>query len=304
MNSWHSYGSIYNFGHSAVANLLMEPVLVEEKVDGSQFSFGRFGDTIRVKSKGKEFPIDAPEKMFSLAVETVKSLDLRDGWTYRAEYLQKPKHNVLAYSRIPEKHLILFDIAIGEEQYIQSWEEKADEAKRLGLEIVPKIHYGMVDSMEVFKSLLNRISILGGQKIEGVVIKNYNRFGPDKKILMGKYVSEEFKEIHQGEWRKNNPTRGDVIQELILNYKTPARYNKAIQHLREAGLLENDPKDIGKLIKEVQADIKKECKEEIMEKLYKYAWPQIERAVVGGLPQYYKDLLVKQQFENLEDASK
>jgi hypothetical protein len=40
MSSWHSYSSIYALGHKALAELFMEPVLIEEKVDGSQFSFG------------------------------------------------------------------------------------------------------------------------------------------------------------------------------------------------------------------------------------------------------------------------
>lgn len=40
MESWHSYPSIYNLGHRYIADLLTVPVIVEEKIDGSQFSFG------------------------------------------------------------------------------------------------------------------------------------------------------------------------------------------------------------------------------------------------------------------------
>jgi len=40
----NSYPSIYNLGHHAIATLLDAPVLVEEKVDGSQFSFEAFRD--------------------------------------------------------------------------------------------------------------------------------------------------------------------------------------------------------------------------------------------------------------------
>lgn len=42
MESWTSYPKIWNVGHAAVATMFDHPVLVEEKVDGSQFSFGRF----------------------------------------------------------------------------------------------------------------------------------------------------------------------------------------------------------------------------------------------------------------------
>ena len=54
--SWHSYPSIYALGHRYLEELLLDPVLVEEKVDGSQFSFGVFehpeGPELRCKSKG------------------------------------------------------------------------------------------------------------------------------------------------------------------------------------------------------------------------------------------------------------
>ena len=40
MSSWNSYPSIFNLGHKAIQNLLTVDVNVEEKVDGSQFSFG------------------------------------------------------------------------------------------------------------------------------------------------------------------------------------------------------------------------------------------------------------------------
>ena len=43
--SWHSYPQIYNLGHKAIAGIFDDDVLIEEKIDGSQFSFGR-GDAL------------------------------------------------------------------------------------------------------------------------------------------------------------------------------------------------------------------------------------------------------------------
>jgi hypothetical protein len=166
----------------------------------------------------------------------------------------------------------------------------------LGLEIVPLVYKGKIDNIDSLMSLLDKTSILGGQKIEGIVIKNYHRFGADKKVLMGKLVSEAFKEVHKGAWRESNPTKSDIIQSLIVSYRTPARWNKAIQHLKESGKLDESPKDIGSLIKEVQNDVKTECKEEIMDALFSYAWPQIQRGIVTGLPDWYKEELAKSQF--------
>lgn len=297
MSSWGSYPSIFNLGHRYVADLLLDPVLVEEKVDGSQFSFGVIDGELRCRSKGAEINIDAPEQMFSKAIGYVKSKhdDLHPGWTYRGEYLQKPKHNALVYDRVPNNHIIIFDINIAEEAYL-SYDAKRIEAERIGLEVVPILWNGKIDAIEHFKVLLDRTSYLGGQKIEGVVVKNYSRFGPDKKVLLGKYVSEAFKEVHKGEWRAANPTTGDIITNLINELKTPARWDKAIHHLRDAGVLEDSPKDIGLLMKEIPNDIQKEEEEYIKQKLFEYAWPQIRRGTTAGVPEYYKQLLLAKQF--------
>lgn len=297
MTSWHTYPKIYNLGHSALNELLSDPVTIEEKIDGSQFSFGSFGGELKCRSKGQELIIEAPERMFEQAVATVKEIQpyLIDGYTYRAEYLQRPKHNALAYDRIPDKHLILFDVSPGEESYL-SYEEKRKEAGRLGLEIVPLVYEGMVtDAMQVLE-LMNKVSILGGQLIEGLVIKNYKKFGPDKKVLLGKHVSEAFKEVHKNDWKKSNPSNGDVLQLLSEQYRSKARWNKAIQHLKERGELDGTPKDIGKLLKEVQVDIKLECETEIKEQLYKWAIPHITRVAIRGLPEWYKEELLNKQF--------
>lgn len=302
MDSWHSYPSIFAIGHRALNELLSDPVIVEEKIDGSQFSFGLFdhADGERVlhcRSKGAQLNVIAPEKMFTKAVETVAALPLRVGWTYRAEYLQKPKHNALAYDRIPEKHLIVFDINTGHEEYM-SYQDKVVECARLGLETVPLVFEGMIESHEHFRSMIDRTSALGGQKVEGVVVKNYRRFGPDKKVLMGKFVSEAFKEVHAAEWKISNPTQTDVVERIIEMIRTPARWAKAVQHMRERGQIEDSPRDIGLLIKEAQADIEKECSELIAQKLAEWAMPQVMRGSIRGLPEWYKDQLLKRQFEN------
>lgn len=300
MSSWHSYPKIWNFGHNAIIDIFMEPVSIEEKVDGSQFSFGVFDGLIKIRSKGQEMMIDAPEKMFSKAVNTVMNLHaegkLVEGYTYRAEYLQKPKHNVLAYDRVPDGNLILFDVNTGEETYM-SYAEKAAEAKRLGLEVVPLLFEGKITSVYDLTKLLETKSILGGQLIEGFIAKNYQRFGKDKKALMGKYVSEAFKEKHKVDWKDTNPKQGDIIQRLIDAYRTPARWDKAIIHAKENGLLNGEPKDLGVLIPEIKKDLTEECSEEIKQVLLDWAMSQVLRGTVLGFPEYYKELLLKKQFQ-------
>lgn len=303
-----SYPQVYSLGHKALVNLFKAPVIVQEKIDGSQFSFGRFVDhevwEVKMRSKGCKVTPENPG-MFSLAVTTVEGLapELTPGWIYRCEYLSKPKHNVLAYDRIPTGGLICYDIQQGMADFL-SPVEMALECKRIGLEIVPFFsdsmgyrHPERID-MDWLKALLDHISCLGGQKLEGVVVKNYSFFGADGKPLFGKFVSEKFKEVHAKEWKNQNPGTGDIVDLLTARYRTEARWQKAVMHLAERGEIENSPRDIGLLFKEVSIDLLKDCKEEIKEILFDWAWKRkLSRSVTAGLAEWYKEKLAEQQFE-------
>lgn len=298
-----SYPSIYNLGHAAITDLFKGPVIIEEKVDGSQFSFTKLASTgeLVCRSKGATINMLAPEGMFIKAVEQVQEMAplLTPGLVYRGEYLRSPKHNVLAYERNPTGHIIIYDIERGEQCFCPA-AEKVAEAKMLGLECVPVLFEGLLLDVALLRELLETQSVLGGQKIEGVVIKpaNYDLYGRDKKVLMGKFVSEAFKEIHNADWKKDHATKsnGEIIQLLAAIYATPARWAKALIHLKEAGKIENSPKDIGALIAEVPPDVEKECAPEIKEQLWAWAWPQLRRAITRGLPMWYKEELMKLQF--------
>lgn len=298
-DSWHTYPSVFALGHRALAELLLDPVIIEEKIDGSQFSFGRFpnhplADGFRARSRGRELNLAAPETMFVPACATIQHLPLHEGWTYRAEYLAKPRHNTLAYDRCPRQGLILFDVNVSHEAYLP-YTAKAEEAARLGVEVVPLLFEGLVREPHSFTQYLTQLSVLGGSTIEGIVVKNYARFGVDKKVLMGKFVSEQFKEKHQQTWRTDNPSSTDIVARLIQVYQSPARWQKALQHLTERGVIEGTPRDIGLLINEIPADIEGECADEIKAALWAWAWPRLRRGVTVGMPEWYKRKLLDAQ---------
>lgn len=310
MTTLHSYPSIYALGHEAVKELFLDDVIVEEKVDGSQFSFGMVSVgfemesernifELRVKSKGASINVEQPPKMFARAVATVVDLAnrglLHPGWTYRGEVLDQPHHNTLTYNRVPKGHIILFDINPGQEAYLSPM-EKALEATRLGLEVVPFLASGKIDRFEDLKALLQIESCLGGPKIEGIVVKNYARFGKDKHALMGKWVREEFKEQNSTTHAKGPST----AEGLVLQLKTEARWRKAVQHLKENNQLLNAPQDIGPLLKEIQTDTIKEHGEEIKQALFDDAWKGIAKGICAGFPEWYKERLVESQFATPE----
>ena len=299
-----SYGEVYALGHRQVLTIFDDEVTIEEKIDGSQFSFGVVNGIICFRSKGAELFADSEGKcnqdMFQKAIDTVLNLfknnPLQEGWIYFCEFLQKPKHNVLAYDRTPNKNLILFDVMIGEQNFLD-YNDKSIIAGCLGLECVPLLYKGKVSNFEELKSNMERISILGGQKIEGMVIKNYNKFTPDKKSLKGKYVSEHFKETHKKDFKVDG-NKQEIIFQIIGSLRTNARWDKAIQHLKEKGELTDSPKDIGNLMREIPLDIEKEEMDWIKEALYKHFKKAIMGGCMKGFPEYYKELLAKSNFKN------
>lgn len=241
--SWRSYPKIFHVGRSELQEVLSKDILIEEKIDGSQFSWGVFNNELICRSKSVQLNMVAPEKMFIDAIKTIQAMHsegkLKEGWTYRAEYLQRPRHNALCYDRIPKQHLIGFDINRLDGSFC-SYEEKSIEFERLDLETVPLIFVGKLNDYSKLRDLLELTSILGKQKIEGVVIKQYELLDKENKPIFGKFVSEEFKEINRG-GGVSKESNEDFIGEISNKYKTSARWNKAIQHLRDQGILSDSP---------------------------------------------------------------
>ena len=177
----------------------------------------------------------------------------------------------------------------------RSGKELEDWARYLEIE-EPNILFRGIVTPEDIEKYLDTESILGGTKIEGVVIKNYNepafRGSYVLPISMGKYVSEKFKEKHEKDWKGEHTGKGK-LELLIESFKSEARWQKAVQHLRDSDELENAPKDIGKLIKEIQRDLEEEEKEYIKTRLYQIFIGDICRTAKRGFPEWYKEQLLK-----------
>ncbi len=89
----------------------------------------------------------------------------------------------------------------------------------------------------------------------------------------------------------------------MAQYKSEARWNKAVQHLRDNGELTGTPKDIGPLIKEVRQDIIAEEKENIKETLWGISQNDFLATATNGLPQFYKEQLIKGNINAVDGPS-
>ncbi len=283
------YSSPKAFGHRLVEEILDGEVVIQEKIDGSQISFGVYDDVLCVRSRNQQLDLE-DAGMFQCGADYLQTVKgkLVEGWTYRGEYLSKPKHNTLCYRRSPYGFVVLFDIDMGDTNYTTQ-KDVAVNAKILGMDYAPVLWEGNGEYVTpaLLKSLLEKDSILGGVKIEGVVIKNYDKYIRDK-VMMAKYVSADFREKHGKDWKQRNP---GSIEYVVGRFNKEAIFSKAVQHLEEAGELAHEPKDIGKLMKELNQDIEREHGEEIKEMLYKKERGKILKGITRGFPEWYKEKL-------------
>jgi len=301
-----AFPKIFAIGSDYIADIFKDDVEVSEKVDGSMWCWGRVNGEFHMRSKGKEQFSGAVDKMFQEAADYVSGVDLPDDVIFYGEYLRKPKHNTLSYDRTPKNHIALFGASTPGGTFVSEYAELADLAASIGLDAVPLLYRGKVESVDQLQELLATDSYLGGTKIEGVVVKNFARpfllGGQPIPVMCGKYVSEAFKEVHQKGWSSENTARGkwDVFKD---SFRTEARWEKAIQHLRDDGRLENAPRDIGPLIKEIQRDITDEEIDAVKDVLWREFGGDLLRKSIAGFPEFYKERLAASAFAGSESES-
>lgn len=294
------FAKIFHLGHRCLNGLLEGEVEITEKIDGSQFTFGKINGKLMCRSKGKMIDMDNPDSLFDKAVEQVRRVDklLPPNIVFWGEYLKKRKHNVIQYGNYPQNHIVLFgmdDLSQSAGTYtmdlLRVW------SAQLGFDAVPVLGAGEQFALrpEFIDYLLNTDSYLGGHKIEGFVVKNWgksvNLYDQIWWPMSGKYVSEKFKERHDRTWKDKKPKNN--WESYKESYRTEARWEKAVQHLRDNGDLRGMPEDIGALMKAVQRDIIEEDQHEIREKLWDLFSRDLTKNATRGLPEWYKRKLAE-----------
>ncbi len=287
-------------------------IIVEEKIDGSQFRI-EIDDQGNIQCGSRTQELGLLDSMFKKGVDEMVEVFNN----YRApkgtityiygEYLSKPKQNTIAYARVPKHNVIIFDVK--ENNKFLLYQQKKTFADRFDLECVPILWSGdgREFTSEVQDEILKKESILGHQSgfkhIEGIVVKAYDRYynfneypqykDNDFPWLSCKIVNDEFKEKNKEE----NPNRGQKLQTLKDAYRTEARVIKAIQHCKEQGLIKGEMSDLQYIIPEMSKDIVEENKEDIKNALWRMFGKEIVGYAVKIAPQVYKTILENQSKE-------
>lgn len=281
--------------HSSLA--FEREVRVDEKVDGSQISFGLVADSdfrwqLRVRSRSRYLDLANPDKMFAAAVASIREREhsLVPGWTYLGEYLQKPRHNVLCYERVPLGHVVLFDI-VDQLGVFATHDALCSEAIRLGFTVVRSV--AMPGDQAVARAVragekFFADSQLGGVA-EGAVIKAGLHVS---NRVVAKVVADEFKEVKGDpvQRTRQNPD-ADLATTFANRFCPTARFLKAVQNLREAGEATGTMRDIGPLRKTVSVDLEEECAEQIKDELYAVFRKKILSESLRPLAGWYEQFL-------------
>lgn len=291
------FPKIFQLGHKEINGLLDDEVEITEKIDGSQFIVGKDKEgKLHMRSKGAVINPDQPPNLFRPVVEYFLSIEKRlfKNTSLYGETLCKPRHNTLAYSRVPKNHFMLFAMSnFDGSHFSSSYFQLESFGEMLGVEVVPLLFQGKA-TIDMMDKLLPQESVLGGETPEGVVVKRYTEhelYGQTFPLMSGKFVTEKFREKHQK--IPMGTSGGNKILQEFERYNTEARFNKAVSHLKEKGELEGSPKDIGKLMKELREDLLAECEEELKELLWNgYFKKDFIKVSTRGFPQWYKEKLM------------
>ena len=256
--------------------------------------------------------------MFDLAVEKAEELKPSlSVWlgtnfgmmdiTLYIEYLRNLKHNALRYERLPKNNFYLFGVtATLNNGNILNYNttELIELANYLHIEPLNILYEGKISNQYDLKEMLERESILGGTKVEGIVIKNYSKTYPADLLsteryvgfpLAGKLVRDEFKEVQRDEWHKQK--KANSIDEIAETYLTKQRFLKSIQHLQEENRLTWEKKDLAILIPAVLNDLLEEEGERINKIVLDKFHEEFRRRISNYVVKQYTEYLLAKQFK-------
>lgn len=302
-----SYGKVMTLGSVYTDNALNGEIIIQEKVDGSQFKFGlNAKKEVVIDSKNQAIHVESPGMFEDGVAQVLKNKKLikkfePNTWFY-AEYLRKPKHNIVVYKNIPKNNIVLFD-AVSEARWATR-EELEVFADALDIDIIPELWRGTIfpggytdENMEFLREFWKTTSYLEGADVEGIVIKNYGQtvlIGGNVYPLFTKLVNPQFQEKMKVSARAPKVS----IDLFIRSFANENRWRKAMEFVRDEGKLLGEPKDIGAIIQRVLKDVIEEEKENIKEWFYNHYIKNIKGAVTSGLPSWYKALLIKKRIDD------
>lgn len=161
--------------------LLSGSSIVEEKYDGYSIYFGIFDGELQVETKKRKDVVDNP-MAFTSVLPKLHGLPLLPEHSYYGEYLPRNQMVDIKYDRSAKGDIVLWDVQLPDGDWMVP-KEKAVEATRLGLDCARLLAVGPTEQEHIVgitmwlngdrKSRPAPEPLLGGTRMEGFIIKNY-----------------------------------------------------------------------------------------------------------------------------------
>ena len=250
------YDSIPRYGKQGTRDILGTEVVVMEKLDGANASFGIIDGELKMFSRNQELDEhNTLRGFYDWVKQDVDAGKLFVSTIYFGEWLVP---HTVHYKKEAQGKFYLFDIYDRKDEKYLGWDIVKQSAKHLGLETPKVLFEGELQDIAdleqyVGQSELTEIPNTG----EGIVVKDYE----GQQFV--KIVSDKFKETKSIKQPSLNKSDIDSVVDSVL---TPQRVEKLIHKKIDLGLLptELDITDTGNVLKALSSDVVNDIFEEEM----------------------------------------
>lgn len=289
------YHKIIRYGHKSTQDVLNKGdyIIIQEKIDGANASFAVINGELKCWSRNRELnESNTLEGFYEWVQQNVQVQKLLEGVVYFGEWTAQ--HKVLYEGYM--KQFFLYDIYnLHLEEYV-SFSMVRDEAKRLGLQLIPVFFEGEFESFEQLMSYVGRTDLGGKLKGkptgEGIVVKNVNYRDEFGKQIFVKLVIDGFREIQRQKQTKDSKKAFSEAELKVRECVTLPRVEKQVFKLIDNGLLDREYgiEDMGFLLKHTSPMVAEDILKEEMQD-FNVTIKDIQTYMVKVLPLVLKEII-------------
>lgn len=289
------YHKIIRYGHKSTQDVLNKGdyIIIQEKIDGANASFAVINGELKCWSRNRELnESNTLEGFYEWVQQNVQVQKLLEGVVYFGEWTAQHKVSYEGYM----KQFFLYDIYnLHLEEYV-SFSMVRDEAKRLGLQLIPVFFEGEFESFEQLMSYVGRTDLGGKLKGkptgEGIVVKNVNYRDEFGKQVFVKLVIDGFREIQRQKQTKDSKKAFSEAELKVRECVTLPRVEKQVFKLIDNGLLDREYgiEDMGFLLKHTSPMVAEDILKEEMQD-FNVTIKDIQTYMVKVLPLVLKEII-------------
>lgn len=241
-------------------------IVVQEKIDGANFSIRYDEETDTIKSFSKKRVLDlgnnlrgAWEWSQKLNKELIKEV-LGTNLVLFGEWLVS---HTIVYPDDKYQNAYFYDVWDTEAEKYLEQDKVEDIVNRLGLIYVPIFYKGEFESWEHLKQFVGKTD-LGGESGEGIVVKNMTRLNdPNTRLpFYTKIVADKFAEKKSvRKFDEGKLERRAKLQAIVESVVTEGRVTKLVHKMVDEGIIpENwDEHDMAVIARNIGKEVYYDC---------------------------------------------